>query len=85
MATAGAPALAVTPAGMLMAVMLYPLAAFTAADPPVVVKVNPAPITTSLQIGVTGMVFPTGSGSTCTITVNGLPKQPSADETGTIV
>ena len=64
MATDGEPALAVTPPGMEIFVMLYPLAAFTAAEVPVVLKVNPAPNATSLQTGVTGMDIPTGSGST---------------------
>ena len=85
MATAGEPALAVTPPGILMAVILYPLAAFTGADVPVVFNVNPAPITTSLQTGVAGIGIPTGSGSTCTVTVNELPKHPAAEETGTTV
>ena len=85
LATAGAPALAVIPAGIVMDVMLKPSAGLTAADVPVVANVKPAPNTTSLQTGVTGMGIPTGSGSTWTVTVNGSPKQPVPNATGTIV
>ena len=85
LATAGAPALAVTPPGILILVMLNPFVGLTRADPPVVVNVKPAPNTTSLHTGVAGMAMPTGSGSTCTVTVNGSPKHPDPEAIGTMV